>query len=46
MDAHLLSQAIVLFILVVLSAYFSASETAFSSASKTRLKALAEDGRR
>ena len=29
---------------VVLSAYFSATETAFSSANKTRLKALAEKG--
>ena len=45
MDGHLLTQGIILFILVALSAYFSASETAFSSASKTKLKALAEEGR-
>lgn len=45
MDGHLLTQGIILFILVALSAYFSASETAFSSASKTKLKALAEEGK-
>ncbi|MBO5762190.1 MAG: HlyC/CorC family transporter [Lentisphaeria bacterium] len=45
MDGHLLTQGIILLILVALSGYFSASETAFSSASKTKLKALAEEGR-
>ena len=35
---------IVLIVLVALSAYFSASETAFTSYSKTRAKTDAEDG--
>ena len=37
-------QIIIMVILVMLSAYFSATETAFSSLNKTRLKTLAEDG--
>ncbi len=43
MDEHLPS---ILFMLacVVMSAYFSATETAFSSLNKTRIKALAEKG--
>ena len=36
----------VLILLLAMSAYFSASETAFSSANRTRLKALAEKGNR
>ena len=35
---------IVLIVLVLLSAFFSATETAFTSANKARLKLLAEDG--
>jgi Mg2+/Co2+ transporter CorB len=35
---------IILVVLLFLSAFFSASEMAFSSISKTRLKVLAEDG--
>jgi len=35
---------ILITILVILSAYFSATETAFSSLNKTRLKAMAEKG--
>ena len=35
---------ILIAILVILSAYFSATETAFSSLNKTRLKAMAEKG--
>lgn len=34
----------VLVVLVVLSAYFSATETAFSSLNRIRLKSLAEGG--
>ena len=37
-------QIITMVILVMMSAYFSATETAFSSLNKTRLKTLAEDG--
>ena len=37
-------QIIIMVILVMMSAYFSATETAFSSLNKTRLKTLAEDG--
>ena len=33
-------------ILVMMSAYFSATETAFSSLSKTKLKLLAEENKR
>ena len=35
---------VLIFILLVLSAFFSATETAFSSLNKTRLKSLAEHG--
>ena len=43
MDGSTLS-IIVMIILVMMSAYFSATETAFSSLNKTRLKTIAEDG--
>ena len=35
---------VIIAVMVILSAYFSASETAFSSLNKTRLKAMAENG--
>lgn len=38
------TQLIIMAILVMMSAYFSATETAFSSLNKTRLKTIAEDG--
>ena len=41
-----LSRIIFLIILVVLSAFFSATETAFFAANKIRLKSLAGDGNR
>lgn len=44
MDGDSLSRIIILVILVVLSAFFSATETAFFSANKIRLKSLAADG--
>ncbi len=40
----MLSKIIAMIICVIFSAYFSATETAFSSANKTRFKALAEKG--
>ena len=45
-SAIMVASIIVILFLLALSAFFSASETAFSSASKTRLKALAENGSR
>ncbi len=38
------SMLVIMAVLVMLSAYFSATETSFSSLNKTRLKTLAEDG--
>ena len=35
---------VIMAVLVLMSAYFSATETAFSSFSKTKIKALAEKG--
>ncbi len=37
-------QIIIMIVLVIMSAYFSATETAFSSANKTRLKTMSEEG--
>ena len=44
MNTEYIPSIIALLICVVLSAYFSATETAFSSLNKTRLKAKAEKG--
>ncbi len=41
---HYISYLVAMFILVALSAYFSATETAYSSLNKTRLRMLAENG--
>ena len=46
MDSHSTGLIIVLILLVFLSAYFSATETAFSSLSRVRLKNMAENGNR
>ena len=46
MTRELMTQIAVMIFLLALSAYFSASETAFSCANKTRLRALAEKGSR
>ncbi|MBQ2841143.1 MAG: HlyC/CorC family transporter [Oscillospiraceae bacterium] len=40
----ILEYTLIIAVLVMLSAYFSATETAFSSINKTRLKAMAEKG--
>ena len=44
MDNGLISQIVIMVVLIIMSAYFSATETAFSSLNKTRIKALAEKG--
>lgn len=46
MDSHSTGLVITILIMVVCSAYFSATETAFSSLSRVRLKNLAENGNR
>lgn len=46
MDSHSTGLVITILIMVLCSAYFSATETAFSSLSRVRLKNLAEDGNR
>lgn len=46
MNGDVVPQIIVMAVCVILSAYFSATETAFSSLNRTRLRALAEDGNR
>lgn len=44
MDSHSTALILVLIVLVILSAYFSATETAFSSLNRIRLKNLAAEG--
>ncbi len=44
MPSDSIAQLIVMLVCLLFSAYFSATETAFSSLNKTRLKALAEKG--
>ncbi len=44
MDTSHIIELIVIIVLVVLSAFFSASETAFSMASMIKLKSMSEEG--
>ena len=44
MDPLQIIQIVIIILLIIGSAFFSASETAFTSSSKIRLKTLAEDG--
>lgn len=44
MDSHSTTLILVLIVLIILSAYFSATETAFSSLNRIRLKNLASEG--
>jgi len=44
MESDGISQVIILFILIVLSAYFSASETAYTNFNKIRMKNIASSG--
>ena len=44
MESDIMSYIIIMVICLIMSAYFSATETAFSSLSKTRLKTFAEKG--
>ena len=46
MDSHSITMICVLVVLVALSAFFSATEMAFSTLSKPRLKSLTQDGNR
>lgn len=46
MDSDSITQIFVLAVLILMSAYFSASETAFSSFNRIRLKNMANDGNR
>lgn len=44
MDSHLVIMLVIIVFCVIMSAYFSATETAFSTANKIRLKTMAEKG--
>jgi CBS domain containing-hemolysin-like protein len=44
MDAHIMTAAIAIIVLVVMSAYFSATETAFTSLNRIKIKNMAQDG--
>ena len=44
MDSDSLAQIIILVVLILMSAFFSASETAFSSLNRIRLKMMADEG--
>jgi len=44
MDSHSITLVIVLIVLLILSAFFSATETAFSSLNRIRMKNLASEG--
>ena len=46
MDSDSLRDIVIMAVLILMSAYFSATETAFSSLNKTRLKTRAEKGSR
>ncbi len=46
MTGYILARALILAALILMSAYFSATETAFSSLNRTRVKTLAEKGDR
>ena len=44
MDSSMITTVIIMLICVIMSGYFSATETAFSSFNQTRVKTLAEKG--
>ncbi len=44
MESHLITYLVIIVICVIMSAYFSATETAFSTFNKIRMKTLAEKG--
>ena len=46
MDSSDVTQLIILFILLLLSAFFSSAETALTTVNKIRIRTLAEDGNR
>ena len=44
MDGHSITLLVIIAVCIIMSAYFSATETSFSSLNKIRLKTMAEDG--
>ena len=44
MDSSMTAEIIIIAVLIVFSAYFSATETSFTSLNKIRLKNMAGDG--
>ncbi|MBQ3924214.1 MAG: DUF21 domain-containing protein, partial [Firmicutes bacterium] len=44
MEDHIMASVIAIVVLVVMSAYFSATETAFTSVNRIKIKNLAQDG--
>lgn len=46
MDSDSIKQLVIIFFLLIMSAFFSSSETALTMANKVRLKALADEGNR
>ncbi|MBE6635994.1 MAG: HlyC/CorC family transporter [Ruminococcaceae bacterium] len=46
MEEHSIIMVVIVFACVIMSAYFSATETAFSTLNKIRIKTMAEDGNR
>ena len=46
MTGEVMSSVLIMAVLILMSAYFSATETAFSSLNRTRLRTLAEKGNR
>lgn len=46
MEAHLVSEPVILFVLLMLSAFFSSAETALTTVNRLRIRMLAEQGRR
>ena len=46
MTQFLIAASLLLILLIIMSAFFSASETAYTSVSRIKLKSMAKDGNR
>ena len=46
MESHIIADIVAIVILIILSAYFSATETAFTSLNRIKMKNLASDGKK